>query len=160
MRRTSRLAAAAALTVWGLTMAAGASAQPAPPQIPDEVVQRMLKLGLQNIQRAVCDGFNPCAPATPDEFEFPPISLDHTRAAMVTGARSALARWCGLDADRRSVLPMTRHLRQKLRFNERQVALMALIHGIQQGIVFEQLKTKGECDAATRSKLDAQLPRR
>ena len=44
-------------------------------------------------------------------------------------------------------------------FNSRQVALMAVIHGIQQSIVSEQLKTKGACDAATRSKIDAQLPK-
>ena len=79
---------------------------------------------------------------------------------MLTGTQSAVARWCGLDADRRSIAPTMRLVRQKFKLNERQVALIAIIHGIQQGIVTEQLKAEGgECDAATRSKLDAQLPK-
>src|SRR5262245_48982449 len=122
MPRPSRLAAAALLSAWGLVAAAEAPAQPAAPDIPDAVVERMVKLGLENIHRAVCDGFNPCAPATPQELEFPPITMDQARAALMTGARSAVARWCGLDADRRSLMPMTRHLRQKLGFDGRQVA--------------------------------------
>ena len=52
-----------------------------------------------------------------------------------------------------------RQLRQVLRFNDRPVALMAVIHGIQQGITSEQLKAQGECDEASRRKLDAQLPK-
>jgi hypothetical protein len=159
MPRPSSLAAAALLSAWGLVAAAEAAAQPAAPDIPDAVVERMLKLGLENIHRAVCDGFNPCTPATPQELEFPPITMDQARAALATGTRSAVARWCGLDADRRSLMPMTRQLRQKLGFSGRQVALVVIIHGIQQGIVAEQLKARGACDPATRSQLDAQLPK-
>ena len=68
-------------------------------------------------------------------------------------------RWCGFDPDSRSVLPLLRELRQSKQYNERQVALIAVIHGIQQSIVAEQLKAKGTCDAATRSMIDAQLPK-
>jgi hypothetical protein len=142
----------------GLVVASAAWGQ-APTTIPDAVVQRMLELGLQNIQRAVCDGFNDCAPATPAEFEFPPITLEQARSAMLVGTRTAVAHWCGLDADGRSLLPMTRQLRQVLRFNGRQMALMAIIHGIQQSAVAEQLKARGTCDEATRSRIDAQLPK-
>ena len=143
----------------GLTLALGASAQPSPPSIPDEVVRKMLELGLQNIQRALCDGFNQCAPATPAEFENPPLSFDQARAAIFVGGRSAFVRWCGFDADRRSVLPFMQQLRQSKLYNERQLALIAIIHGIQQSVTAEQLKVKGVCDATMRSKLDAQLPK-
>ena len=119
----------------------------------------MLELGLQNIQRALCDGFNQCAPATPAELENPPLSVDQARAAIFIGGRSAFVRWCGFDADRRSVLPFMQQLRQSKLYNERQLALMAIIHGIQQSISAEQLKAKGTCDEATRSRLDAQLPK-
>jgi hypothetical protein len=146
----------------GLALAAatqaGRSQQP-PPEIPDVAVRQMLELGLQNIHRALCKGLDTCAPATPDEFQNPPISIEHARGAIIAGGRSALATWCGLDADRRSVLPMSRHMRQVLRLDERQTALMAVIHGIQQSITAEQLKARGTCDEATRSKLDAQLPK-
>jgi hypothetical protein len=144
---------------FALFAAVAASAQPNPPAIPDAVVRKMLELGLQNIQRALCDGFNQCAPATPAEFDVPPISIEQARAAIVIGGRSAFVLWCGFDADRRSVLPFLRQLRQSKLYNERQLALMAVIHGIQQSITAEQLKAKGECDAATRSRLDAQLPK-
>ncbi len=54
---------------------------------------------------------------------------------------------------------MTRHLRKVLRFNDRQVALMAVIHGIQRARSPRQLKARGACDEATRARLDAQLPK-
>lgn len=159
MRQAGRLLIAASVLGLGLTLALGASAQPSPPSIPDDVVRKMLELGLQNIQRALCDGFNQCAPATPAEFKDPPITMDQARGALFVGGRSAVARWCGFDADSRSVLPLLRELRQSKQYNERQVALIAVIHGIQQSIVAEQLKVKGTCDAATRSMIDAQLPK-
>jgi len=150
---------AVSLLVFGLIVAFGAAAQPSPPAIPDAVVRKMIELGLKNIHRALCDGFNQCTPATPVEFEKPPIAIEHARVAVATGARSAFARWCGFDADRRSVIPLMRQLRQGRQFNERQVALMAVIHGIQQSITAEQLKATGTCDEATRSKIDGQLPK-
>jgi len=52
-----------------------------------------------------------------------------------------------------------RLVRQKFRLDERQVALIAIIHGIQQSMVSDQLKSRGECDAVTRSRLDAELPK-
>jgi len=159
MRRAAGVALAVSIAGLALMSASGASAQPAPATIPDEVVKDILELGLKNIHRAACDGFNACAPTTPEELEFPPISIDQARAALVTGTRTALAQWCGLDANRRSVLPMNRHLRKALRFSNRQVALMAVIHGIQQSAMAEQLKAKGACDEATRTRLDAQLPK-
>ena len=159
MRRATWVPLAASIAGLGLVVAFDASGQSGPPSIPDEVVRRMLERGLQNIDRAVCDGFNTCAPTTASELENPPITFEQARSALLAGTRTALARWCGLDADRRSVLPMTRHLRKVLRFNNRQMALMAVIHSIQQSAVAEQLNARGTCDEATRSKLDAQLPR-
>jgi hypothetical protein len=159
-RRTAWVALAAATAGLGLAVAFQASAQQGPPNIPDEVARMMLELGLKNIDRAACDGFNTCAPTTPEELANPPITIDHARAAVLAGSRTALARWCGLDADRRSVAPMVRHLRRVLRFDNRQVTLMAVIHSIQQSRVHEQLKAAGTCDAKTRAKIDAQLPER
>lgn len=159
MPRSWRAAWAAAAAGLSLAVACHAAAQPVPPSVPDEVVQGMLELALKNIHRAACDGFNACAPTTAEELEFPPITLEQARTAVVAGTRTALAHWCGLDGDRRSVLPMTRHLRKVLRFNNRQVALMAVIHGIQQSALAEQLKGQGSCDPATRARLDAQLPK-
>jgi hypothetical protein len=159
-RAMSKAISVAAISALMLVMAGQISAQPAPPEIPDAVARKMLELGLRNIHRGLCGGLNGCAPATPEEFQLPPLTLGHARIAIVAGTQSAVARWCGLDADRRSAAPTMRMVREKFKLNERQAALMAIIHGIQQSIVTEQLKAKGgECNAATRSKLDAQLPK-
>jgi hypothetical protein len=158
MRRSLRLPAA--LLGFASMAAIGAQAQEKrPPEIPEAVVQKMIELGLKNIGRAVCDGFNPCAAATDAELKNPPVTVDQARLVIVVGGRTAFAQWCGLDAERRSVLPLLRSLRRSKRFDERQLALMAVIHGIQQSIITEQLKARGECDEATRKRLDAQLPK-
>jgi len=158
MRRSLRLPAA--LLGFALMVAIGAQAQEKrPPEIPETVVQKMIELGLNNIGRAVCDGFNPCAPATDAELKSPPITVDQARLVIIVGGRTAFAQWCGLDAERRSVLPLLQSLRRSKRFDERQLALMAVVHGIQQSIIGEQLKAKGPCDEATRKRLDGQLPK-
>ena len=47
-----------------------------------------------------------------------------------------------------------------MRFNERQMALSAVMHGIQQGTLSDQLKARGEhATRPTRNRLDAQLPK-
>jgi len=159
MQQATRLPTALVLLGLASMITSSALAQQPPPPIPDAIVRKMIDLGLKNIDKAVCDGFNACPAATEAEFKDPPISIDQARTALIVGGRSAIAHWCGLDAERRSVLPLLTQLRRSKRFNERQLALMAVIHGIQQGVLVEQLKAKGECDAATRSKLDAQLPK-
>lgn len=161
MRRVWHLASAAglSLSLLGLVAVSASPAQQGPPPVPDAVVRRMIELGLQNIQRGLCGGLDGCAPATPEEFEMPPVTIAQARIAVLVGTQSALARWCGLDADRRSVAPMLRRIRQKMKFNERQVALMAVIHGIQLGLVSEELKARGDCNEATRRQLDAELPK-
>jgi hypothetical protein len=163
MRR--RLVLAAAVALLGVGTAApslaqrGPSGQSGPPEVPDAAVRQMLELGLRNIQRGLCGGLDGCPAATPEEFELPPITLAQARIAMLTGTQSAVARWCGLDANTRSINPMMRLVRQKMKLTERQVALIAVIHGIQQDLVGQHLRTRGECDTATRDKLDAELPK-
>jgi hypothetical protein len=149
----------AAIVGLSIVVAVPTAAQTTSQGPSDEVVVKMREFALKNIHRALCEANRPCAPATPAEIADPPISIEQARTAVLTGSGTALADWCGLDGQRRNLLPMTRHLRQVLRFNERQVSLMVLIHGIQHGVVSEQLKARGACDGATRERLDAQLPK-
>jgi hypothetical protein len=140
-----------------LTGATRPLAQPASPEFPDEALRKVLEIALQNIQRALCEDLKPCAPATPEELANPPISIEHARAIVLSGARTGLANWCGLDGKQRNYFPMMRHYRHVLRFNERQMALVGILHGIQVGTLERQLKAKGACDPATRDKIEAQL---
>src|SRR5262245_44355298 len=110
---------AVVIALLGLGLASfDADGQAPPAPISDEALKWVVRLALQSIDRAVCDGFNPCAKVTPEELERPPISLDQARSALIAGTRTALAHWCGLDGSRRSVLPMTERLR-KMGFNNR-----------------------------------------
>ena len=137
MQQATRLPTALVLLGLASMITSSALAQQPPPPIPDAIVRKMIDLGLKNIDKAVCDGFNACPAATEAEFKDPPISIDQARTALIVGGRSAIAHWCGLDAERRSVLPLLTQLRRSKRFNERQLALMAVIHGIQQGVLVE-----------------------
>jgi len=166
MRRSKVAALAAAVLGMGLATTLDAAAQPKsepapqprPARIPDEVVLKIVRLGLENIERASCGGLEPCAPATPDEMKYPPVTVAQARVAVMVGTRTALANWCGLDGHRRSVLPMRRQL-SKMPLNNRQMALLAVVHSIQHSVAASQLKARGTCDAKTRAKLDAQLPK-
>jgi hypothetical protein len=158
MRQAARIPIVVLVLGLGL-MAIEALAQLGPQGLPDEAVRSLLQLALKNMQRALCEDRKPCPPATPEEFQNPPISMEHARAIVLSGARTALARWCRLDWQRRSYLPMMHHYRHVLRFNERQMSLVGLLHGIQQGMLEGQFEAKGACDEATRRRLDEQLPK-
>ena len=77
---------------WRLRLAAGIrspsldAGQAPPAPISDEAVKRAVRLALQSIDRALCDGFNPCAKVTPEELEHPPISIDQARSALIVGS--------------------------------------------------------------------------
>src|SRR5687767_4482693 len=112
-----------------------AQAQGASQLLTDDKVREALQTALKNIDRARCDGLQPCAPATPAELRSPPISLDHARAAMRAGLASGGMEWCRLDWQQRSFRPMMDHYRKAIGLNERQMALMGLLHGMHQGMM-------------------------
>jgi hypothetical protein len=99
---------------------------------PDKDVEGMLRLALQNIDKALCENNKPCAPATPDELAHPPLSVTEARRIMIQGSTSALAESCGLDY-KRSFVPMMIYYRRQKKMNERSLAIVAMVHGISQG---------------------------
>jgi hypothetical protein len=89
----------------------------------------------------------------------PPIKLVDGRAAIVFAIKSALAQWCGLDW-KRSFLPMIAFGKYRMKYSDRQMHLMALIHGdfyARQYAFYS--KTGQQCPAALRERLDTQLPK-
>jgi hypothetical protein len=104
-------------------------------QEPSEPHQKLLKLALDNLQKALCGNGQPCAPATASERANPPVTDEQARAIVGAGTISVLAEHCGLDWTRRNFMPMMQYHRQKLKMNRRQMALVGLLHGITMGAV-------------------------
>lgn len=126
--------------------------------ISDDMANGAIRMALENVHKAMCGDDGNCPAATAEELAEPPITSDDARAAMLFGIRSAVTQWCGLDY-LRSYRPMMRHARAAKNFDNRQMALMALIHGA----VMERQRMKFEdsgksCNWTLKLKLDRQLP--
>jgi hypothetical protein len=129
-----------------------AQAQGTSQLLTDDKVREALQTALNNINRARCEGLQPCAPATPDELRTLPLSLEHARAAMRAGLASGGMEWCRLDWQQRSYRPMMDHYRKAIGLNDRQMALMGLLHGMHQGMVTRTMGNQ-ECTPEMRAKL-------
>jgi len=77
---------------------------------------------------------------------------------MVFAIKSALASWCDLDW-RRSFLPMLGFGKEVMRFDDRRLNLMTLIHGDFMARQFAFYRNAGNCPAQTKQQLDAYLPK-
>jgi hypothetical protein len=126
-------------------------------RLSDEMVQRYLMLGLQNMPRLRCEGDRPCAPASPQELANPPLSIAEARAVLQRGILSGAAQHCGLDWRRRNFEPMMAHWRTRMRKTERTMALVGVLHGIMQGQAEGALAARGACTDAGRANIDKQL---
>jgi hypothetical protein len=126
---------------------------------PDKDVEAVLRLALQNIDKALCENNKPCAPATPEELAHPPLSVTEARSILIQGSTSALAASCGLDY-KRSFVPMMTYYRRQQKMNERSLAIVAMVHGISQGRFASALKKEqAKCSDEMRAKFDAKLPK-
>jgi hypothetical protein len=126
--------------------------------IPDATAMEAIKIGLSKIHTAKCEANKSCEPTSATELANPPIKIVDSRAAMVFGIKSALAQWCGLDW-KRGFLPMIAFGKQKMKYNDRQLQLITLIHGDFQGRQLATYTKSGQCPATLQSQLDTQLPK-
>lgn len=124
----------------------------------DEVVAKMLQVVLDKLPKSMCSGKKRCAPATPEEKAKPPVSVDDARAAMRAGQMSGSAEHCGLEWKKRVFGAMLTHHRKTRKMNERQLAIMSLLHGLTQGYLTAHYKTRGEtCSPEMRRDLEEKL---
>ena len=124
------------------------------PRLTDEQVARVRMLALDNISRALC-GAAPCAPASATEQASPPLTLDETRRVMARGMISEAGEQCGLDWRMSNFLPMMTYWRHIMKKDERQLALIGLVHGIAQG--FARSDTAMVCTPQMRESIARQL---
>jgi hypothetical protein len=117
-----------------------AAQAPVTPSPRPELHRQFLLMALDSYQRARCEGNQPCAPASAAERATPPITDDQARAIVAAATISTMAEHCQLDWGRRNFVPLMQHHRERLKMNERQMALVGLLHGITMGAVGETVR--------------------
>lgn len=151
----ARLRVVAALTFLGAAVPAAAQATLPDGEPGDVHVKRQIRLALTNIDRARCSGETLCAKATPAELADPPITVAEARGVIRRSLVSATAEHCGLDWQGRNFSPMMAYWRGEGK-TDRQLALIALLHGIAQGQVRDGLSSK-QCTDLNRRYNDSEL---
>lgn len=131
---------------------------PAESLLRDEAVSRMLHLVLDRLPEAKC-GKKPCTPATPEEKAKPPVSIEDARLALKTGILSGNAQHCGLDWKEKVFKRLMTRARQKLKMNDRQLAIMGVLHGAMQEYVITSIKARGSeaCTAKKKADVERQM---
>jgi len=94
-------------------------------------------------------------PASATEQVSPPLTLDETRRVMARGMISEAGEQCGLDWRISNFLPMMTYWRHIMKKDERQLALIGLVHGIAQG--FARSDTAMVCTPQMRESIARQL---
>jgi hypothetical protein len=110
----------------------------------DDAVKRMLQLALERISDAMCGEKTHCPPATAEEKANPPVSLELARTAMTAGVLSGTAQHCNMDWKKRVYLPFMAHHRNILKLNDRQFALIGILHGSMQNYMLAGFKQRNE----------------
>jgi hypothetical protein len=127
-------------------------------RIIEAMAHEMRALALENLPSLRCSDGKSCAPATESELKHPPISVEDTRRAMSIGLVSGIAEKCGLDWNKNFFAPLMRHFRYQVRMNERQLALIAFVHGVQQSRAFKSA-TNDICTPAMKERLSNSVAR-
>lgn len=103
-------------------------------------------------------GKEACPAATPEELASPPVEPADARMALITGARSARLKWCGLEWEKRTFLGLMRGLQHKGIQDARKLTILQIIHGAQLTKDYSGLQALKTCSDKTRADLDAQFP--
>jgi hypothetical protein len=126
----------------------------------DDVVAKMLSVVLDKLPEAMCSPTKHCAPATAEEKAKPPVSMEQARSVVKAGILSGSAEHCGLDWKRRVFMPALSYYRNKEKMNDRQIAILSILHSIIQGYTATHHKMYSEaCTVEARQKLDEKLPK-
>jgi hypothetical protein len=89
---------------------------------------------LERIHEAQCSPNRRCARARPEELENLPLTPGHARLAARTGMVSGLAKFCGMEWEESIFSPYMAAVRNDMKLNQRETALMTLMHGYWQGV--------------------------
>jgi hypothetical protein len=142
-----------------VAMSPGALAQDgeAIPHFTGKDAELAIAQALISLPKMRC-GKEPCAAATPEEFADPPVSPDDARIALITGARSARLRWCGLEWKDRAFTLMMQGFQQRGVHSIRALSALQLIHTAQFAKDYGNLQVLKTCSPETKNALNQQFP--
>jgi len=138
----------------------GASAQDVdnPPFFSNKDAEGAIAYALSVLPKVKC-GSEACPAATPEELASPPVEPEDARIALITGARSARLKWCGLEWETRTFLAMMRGLQHKGIQDARKLTILQIIHSAQFSRDYSGLQALKTCTDKMRADLDAQHPK-
>jgi hypothetical protein len=129
---------------------------PATTYYPDDAVRKTIDLALRNIEKAKC-GSAACAPATQVELANPPLAIAEGRRAMDAALESAGWKWCGIANRGRIFDAFMRDARYVLKYDERKLTLLTLVHGISEVEAERAFDRRGRpCPPQLKKELEAE----
>jgi hypothetical protein len=141
-----------------LTRIASAQDIENPPFFSNRDAEAAIAYALRMLPKMKC-GKEPCPAATPEELASPPIEAEDARIALITGARSARLKWCGLEWESRTFVAMIRGLQHKGIQDARKLTLLQIIHDAQFSRDYSGLQVLKTCADKMRADLDQQYPK-
>ena len=143
------------IVLLAMTFAVTAKAQDVfPPPKSKAFAGSVLRDALSRITEAECGKSRPCAPATAQEKQNPPLTLAEADFVMRRAILSKMAALCDLDWKARNLQPMMAYMRDSRRMNERQLALVGIIHKT----MFElPVSDPSSCDSKMRAEAESML---
>jgi hypothetical protein len=127
------------------------------PYISPRDAEMAINRALELLPKAKC-GDGPCQAATTEEFVSPPVDLEDARLAMLTGAKSARLKWCGLEWEKRAIVLMMQRFQQKGINSIRNLTILQIIHNDQFGRDYASLQALKTCDGTLKTALDRENP--
>jgi hypothetical protein len=104
----------------------------------DEALKSIVQLALSRIHSARCADNKICEHASADELQNPPITISEARTVVTRGTISGFAELCNGDWRKENFVPMMTYWRRTQKKTERQMALIAIIHGVAQDVAKER----------------------
>jgi hypothetical protein len=128
-----------------------------PPFFSNKDAEAAIAYAMSALPQVKC-GKEACPAATPEELASPPVEPEDARLALITGARSARLKWCGLEWEKRTFLMMMRSLQHKGIQDARKLTILQIIHSAQFSKDYSGLQALKTCTDKIRADLDAQFP--
>ncbi len=139
MRRIlSSLFAVALLLTAAPAFAQDASARFLSTPAPDGAVDEILTAVSENISMAQDDNGQPIPPLTEAQRATPLLDRETVREVMDIGAASGVGQACSLDWQQNNFIPLMNRERARGDRSQHQLAAIAMIHGLIQGVVSQR----------------------
>jgi hypothetical protein len=129
-----------------------------PPFFSNKDGEAAVAYALTQLPKMKC-GNEACPAATPEELASPPVEPEDARIALITGARSARLKWCGLEWESRTFITMMRGMQHKGIQDARKLNILQIIHSAQFSRDYTGLQALKTCTDKIRADLDAQYPK-